>query len=71
MVMIGLGMLFTDVVLCYDHIAPDEKLVHIHIHSVREHKPYSFLDKLLSLKIHRVWTRYVYIHINQLRKNGY
>jgi hypothetical protein len=55
MVMISLGMLFTDVVLCYDHIAPDERVEeHIHIHSVRKHKPYNFLDKLLSLKIHRV-----------------
>jgi len=53
--MIGLGMLFTDVVLCYDYIAPDEKgEEHIHINSARGHNPYNFLDKLLSLKIHRV-----------------
>jgi hypothetical protein len=54
MVMIGLGMLFTDAVICYDHIAPDEKVEHMHINSVREHKPYNFLHKLLSLKIHRL-----------------
>ena len=67
-------MLFTDVVLCYEHIAPGEKVeehIHIHINSVREHKPYYFLDKLLPLKIHQVWTRCVYARINHLSKNGY
>jgi len=71
MVMIGLGMLFTDVVICYDHIAPDEEVEHIHSNSVREHKSHNFLDKHLSLKTHRLWTTYAYAHINDLRKNGY
>jgi hypothetical protein len=39
MMMIVLGMLFTEVVLCYDHIAPDEKVEHIRINCVRQHKP--------------------------------
>lgn len=69
--MIDLGMLFTDVVLNYDHIAPDDKVEHTHINSVREHTSYNFLDKLSWLKIHRIWTRNVYVHINRLRKNGY
>jgi hypothetical protein len=50
MIIIVLGMLFTDVVLCYDHIEPDEKVENIHINSVREHKPYNFLDKLFIIK---------------------